>query len=310
MIEFAHIHKRYGAATAIADLSLTVEQGEVLALVGPNGAGKTTLIRVLLGLVRPTSGTVRVGGYDLQRDGVAARLLLGYLPQRAVLYGNLTVHENLAFLAQLRSVSPARIAEALALVRLEPMADRPVRTLSGGMLQRLGLAQALLADPPVLVLDEPTVSLDPQSTVEFKQLLRALHAGGTTVLLSSHILGDVQELADRVAILDHGHLVALASVAALAQQCALPERLRIQVGGPTGHEAVLSLQAGATTAELRGATLEVAVPHERKLAVLQALTMAGVVIHDFSSAPPTLEDIFLRLIDRRESGSRGERVSG
>jgi ABC-type multidrug transport system ATPase subunit len=255
---------------------------------------------VLLGLVRPTAGTVRVGGHDLQRDGVAARRLLGYLPQRAVLYGNLTVRENLVFLAQLRAVAPARIAEVLALVRLEPVADRPARTLSGGMLQRLGLAQALLADPPVLVLDEPTVSLDPQSAAEFKELLRALHAGGTTVLLSSHILGDVQELADRVAILDHGRLVALDSVVGLAQQCALPERLRIQVGAPTGHEADIALRAGASTAELHGATLDVAVPRERKPAVLQALLAAGVVIHDFSNTSPTLEDMFLRLIDQAE----------
>ncbi|MCU0490395.1 MAG: heme ABC exporter ATP-binding protein CcmA [Chloroflexaceae bacterium] len=302
MIEFAHIHKRYGAATAIADLSLMVKRGELLALVGPNGAGKTTLIRVLLGLVRPTAGTVCIDGHDVQRDGVAARLLLGYLPQRAVLYGNLTVHENLAFVAQLRGVSPVRIAEVLALVRLAPVAERPARTLSGGMLQRLGLAQALLASPPVLVLDEPTVSLDPQSTLEFKELLRALHAAGTTVLLSSHILGDVQEVADRVAILDHGRLVALDSVAALAQQCALPERLRIQVGEPSDHAVELARRAGAATAELHGETLEVAVPRERKLAVLQALMAAGVVIRDFSSAPPTLEAIFLQLLDQPVKG--------
>src|SRR5262249_41506048 len=161
-----------------------VEPGETLALVGPNGAGKTTLIRTLLGLVRPTSGEVRVAGHEVQRDGVAARQQIGYLPQRAVLYANLTILENLAFLAQIRGVPPARIAETIGFMRLEDVADRPVRALSGGMLQRLGLAQALLADPPILVLDEPTVSLDPTSVATFKALLRDLQGAGKTVLLA------------------------------------------------------------------------------------------------------------------------------
>jgi Cu-processing system ATP-binding protein len=150
MIEFAHVHKRYDQTVAIADLSLEVESGETLALVGPNGAGKTTMIRMLLGLVRPTSGMVRVAGQDIQQHGVAARQQIGYLPQRAVLYANLTVAENLAFLAQIRHVAEARIAETVELLRLDAILDRPARALSGGMAQRLGLAQAQLADPPIL----------------------------------------------------------------------------------------------------------------------------------------------------------------
>ena len=296
MIEFAHIHKRYGHTVAIADLSIDIKAGETLALVGPNGAGKTTLIRTLLGLVRPTAGVVRVAGHDVQQNGVAARQQIGYLPQRAVLYANLTVAENLAFLAQIRNVTQARIAETIDILRLESVLDRPARVLSGGMIQRLGLAQALLADPPILVLDEPTVSLDPPSVAIFKALLRDQHMAGKTVLLASHILGDVQELADRVAIIDHGRLVALDSVAALARRCALPERLWIDLAEVSGGEVDLARRAGAEMAALCGPQLEIAVPPERKLAVIQALLADGIAIRDFHSQAPTLEAIFSQLV--------------
>ncbi len=296
MIEFDQISKRYGATIAVNNLSLTVESGETLALVGPNGAGKTTLIRVLLGLVAPTSGAARVAGHDVQRDGIAARQRIGYLPQRAILYANLTVAENLAFLAQIRDLPPTRIAETITLLRLEENADRPARTLSGGTLQRLGLAQALLADPPILVLDEPTVSLDPPSVAAFKALLRDLRAAGKTVLLASHILSDVQELADRVAILDLGRLVAIDSVAGLARRCEMPEQLWIDLAEVSGNEAALARRAGAAVAELRGAALHIAVPRERKLAVMRALLAEGVAMRDFHSVAPTLDAIFSRLI--------------
>jgi heme ABC exporter ATP-binding subunit CcmA len=296
MIEFEHITKRYGSVVAVDNLSLEVERGETLALVGPNGAGNTTLIRALLGLLRPTSGTVRVAGYDVQRAGVAARQQIGYLPQRAVLYANLTIAENLAFLAQIRGTPLSRVIETIALMRLEDVADRPARALSGGMLQRLGLAQALLADPPILVLDEPTVSLDPTSVVAFKTLLRELQGKGKTVLLASHILSDVQELADRVAILDRGRLIALDSVVDLAQRSGLPERLWIELAEVSGNEAELARRAGAAAAELRGPALEIAVPRERKLAVLNALVDAGATIRDFHSQAPTLEAIFAQLV--------------
>jgi heme ABC exporter ATP-binding subunit CcmA len=298
MIDFDHISKRYGATLAVDDLSLAVASGETLALVGPNGAGKTTLLRVLLGLVSPTSGVVRVAGHDIRCDSITARQQIGYLPQRAVLYANLTVAENLAFLAQIRGVAPARIAEMIALLGLQEVPDRPARTLSGGMLQRLGLAQVLLADPPILVLDEPTVSLDPPSVAALKALLRDLRAAGKTVLLASHILGDVQELADRVAILDRGRLIALDSVAGLARRCELPERLWIDLEIVTGREAMLARRAGADEAEIIGSALRITVPRERKLVVFQALVESGASIRDFHSEAPTLEAIFARLISQ------------
>ena len=295
MIEFAQISKRYGATLAVDELSLTIPQGELLALVGPNGAGKTTLLRMLLGLIRPSGGTARVGGHDVQRDGQAARRLLGYLPQRAVLYGNLSVAENLAFLAALNELPASRVAEVIAQMQLGAVADRPARALSGGMAQRLGLAQALLTDPPVLVLDEPTASLDPQSVASLKTLLREQQAKGKTILLSSHILGDVQELADRVAILHNGRLIAADSVAGLAQRCALPEQIQVVLEAITGDEVELVSRAGAE-AQIEGDTLQVQVAPAWKPAVLRAILGAGLPIRDLRSSGPTLEAIFLHLV--------------
>lgn len=295
MIEFQRITKRYGATPAVIDLTLAVEPGELLALVGPNGAGKTTLLRMLLGLIQPSAGSASVAGHDVQRDGLAARRLLGYLPQRPVLYGNLSAAENLAFLAELHRLPAGRVAAALELTRLGDAADRPARALSGGMAQRLGLAQALLADPPALVLDEPTASLDPQSVAGFKALLHELRARGKTILLSSHILGDVQELADRVAILHAGRLIAADSVAGLAQRCALPEQIQVVLGSVSGQEVALVAAAGAE-AHVDGDTLSVRVTPARKPAVLQALLGAGLPIRDLRSSGPTLETIFLHLV--------------
>lgn len=295
MIEFARITKRYGVSLAVSDVSLAVAAGELLALVGPNGAGKTTLLRMLLGLIRPSSGTASVAGHDVQSQGLAARRLLGYLPQRAVLYGNLSVSENLSFLADLHGLPARRVAEVVELTRLGEAGDRPARALSGGMAQRLGLAQALLADPPALVLDEPTASLDPQSVASFKGLLRELQVRGKTILLSSHILGDVQELADRVAILHAGRLIAVDSVVGLAQRCALLEQIQVVLGAVGGHEVALAQRAGAE-ASVEGHTLTVRVTPARKSAVLQALLGAGLPIRDLRSSSPTLEAIFLHLV--------------
>lgn len=295
MIEYAQISKRYGSTLAVDAVSLTVAPGELLALVGPNGAGKTTLLRMLLGLVRPCAGAARVGGHDVQRDGLEARRQLGYLPQRAVLYGNLSVTENLAFLAALHNLPARRVGELIALTQLDEVADRPARALSGGMAQRLGLAQALLADPPALVLDEPTASLDPRGVAGFKALLRELHARGKTILLSSHILGDVQELAERVAILHEGRLIAAASVAGLARRCALPEQIEVVLGSVSGGEVALVARAGAE-ARLDGETLRVQVAPDHKPAVLQAILGAGLPIRDLRSSGPSLEAIFLHLV--------------
>ena len=299
MIEFAHVSKAYRKKLVVNDVSFEVAAGEVLGLTGPNGAGKTTLLRMVLGLVQPTAGTIRANGCDVRGDGRAAREQIGYLPQRVALYRNLSVTENLAFFASLRGLAPERLADVIALLRLEPVAGQQVRTLSGGWLQRVGLAQALLSDPPILILDEPTVSLDPQSVGVLKDLLRELQRRGKTIVLSSHVLSDVEELADRVAILHQGRLAALDSVAELARQYGMAEQLTIDLAEITGQEVPLAHSVGAQGASLAGSTLTIEVAGADKLAIMQRLIGAGVAVRNFHSARPQLEAICIRVLNRQ-----------
>jgi len=210
------VSKRYGRVTAVSDVSLSVRRGEVLGLLGPNGSGKTTLLRILTGYLAPTTGHVRVAGFDTQREPMDARRRIGYVPETLPLYGHMRVREFLWFIARLRGLSPSRAAAALdeiiERVRLGDVASAPIRTLSRGYRQRVAIAQGLVHDPEILVLDEPTNGLDPRQIIETRTLIRAL-AGARTIIMSSHILGEVGKVADRVAILLRGRLLDVRAVA-------------------------------------------------------------------------------------------------
>jgi ABC-2 type transport system ATP-binding protein len=224
MIELIQVSKRYGDKWAVRDLSLTVPRGELFAFLGPNGAGKTTTIKILCGLLLPTSGSVRIGGYDLAEHGEAARRLISYVPDQPFLYDKLTGREFLQFIADLygmpREQVGVRMAEVIRQFRLEDFIDDLTERYSHGMRQRTVFAAALLHQPQVLVADEPTVGLDPKSIRELKTLLRRLADEGTTVFLSTHTLDIAEELADRIGIIDHGRLLGLGSLAELRQQAA------------------------------------------------------------------------------------------
>jgi len=210
MIILSSVSKKYGEKEAVKKVSLRVETGEVLGLLGPNGAGKTTLLNMLTGFLAPTEGTITLEGHDICTEPREAKRLLGYLPESAPLYDEMTVVDYLKFVAALRLVVkediPAHVREIMKLTHLTDVAGRRIGNLSKGYRQRVGLAQALCGDPPVLVLDEPTSGLDPRQTVEFRELVRAL-AKGRTLIFSSHILSEVQEVCSRVVILDHGRIV-------------------------------------------------------------------------------------------------------
>lgn len=216
MIRYESFGKRYGPVEAVAGLDLEVREGETLALIGPNGSGKTTTLKAALGLVRPSSGRVTVAGRDPWRDGAAARAAVGYLPQRLSFPAGCTAREILEFYGRLRGAAPEEAERLLEYAGLADAADRAADGYSGGMRQRLGLAVALLGRPRALVLDEPTASLDPSGALAVRDLIRAVRADGTTVVLSSHDLGEVAALADRVAIFVAGRLAALGSPARLA----------------------------------------------------------------------------------------------
>jgi len=225
MIKLDRVTKKYGTKTAVHELSLDIAAGELFAFLGPNGAGKTTTIKMMCGLLFPTSGTVSIGGYDLRRDGDRARQLLSYVPDQPFLYDKLTGREFLQFIADMyglpRHKSTQRIAEVMELFELHEFIDELTERYSHGMRQRTVFAAALVHEPRVLIVDEPTVGLDPYSVRRLKDLLRRQADQGTTVFLSSHSLDVVEELADRIAIIEHGRLIACGTLRALRQQAAV-----------------------------------------------------------------------------------------
>jgi ABC-2 type transport system ATP-binding protein len=224
MIELEHVSKDYGTKPAVRDLSLRVEQGELFAFLGPNGAGKTTTIKMICGLLFPTAGRVRVGGYDVQAEGDRARQLLSYVPDQPYLYEKLTGREFLHFIADMYALAPdlgaRRAEEVIDLFGLDDFVDDLTERYSHGMRQRTVFAAALLHQPRVLVVDEPTVGLDPRSVRLLKDVLRRLAGEGTTVFLSTHSLDVAQELAQRIGIVDRGRLIGCGTLDALRRQAA------------------------------------------------------------------------------------------
>ena len=224
MIEITDVTKQYGPKVAVKDLNLVVPAGELFAFLGPNGAGKTTTIKMLCGLLFPTTGTVQVGGFDLKAQGDQARAVISYVPDQPFLYEKLTGREFLQFTADLYGMPPARtrekMAEVIELFHLDDFVDDLTERYSHGMRQRTVFAAALIHEPKLLIADEPTVGLDPKSIRELKTLLRQLATGGMTVFLSTHTLDIAQELADRIGIIDHGQLIGCGTMADLRKQAA------------------------------------------------------------------------------------------
>ena len=307
MIVAAHVTKDYGALRALDDVSFTVRRGEVAALLGPNGSGKSTLMRVLTGYFSPTAGSVHVGGADLALDPAAARRQIGYLPEHVSLYPELTVRRTLAFVAGVkglvRRAARTAVDDVMARCSLADVADRLVGKLSKGYRQRVGLAQALIGDPPVLVLDEPTVGLDPMQTIEMRALVRGLE--GRTVLLSTHVLSEASALCSRVVILAKGRLVAEDSPDGLARRLAglgqvvvrvegPPERVRACLAGLAGVSSVAARAAdeGAGTAFVLGSMEPEAVQRH----VGAAVVGEGWTLLEMRVETVALEELFVRLL--------------
>jgi ABC-2 type transport system ATP-binding protein len=304
MIALESVSKRYGARTVLHDLSFTVERGEIVGFLGPNGAGKTTTLRLISGYTTATTGRVRVAGHDMASEQVAAARHIGYLPERPPLYDNLDVAAYLGFVAKAKGLSrAARGAEIERVVRscrLEEVFRREIFKLSKGFRQRVGLAQALLGDADVLLLDEPTIGLDPGQIHETREAIRAAGAG-RAVLLSTHILAEVTPLCARVAILHHGRLLAIDT----------PEGLERAVQ----HSAAVVLEASAEVAALRDTLLGVdgvtAVEctgegrvHARCLvdardgveSAIARRVAARFDLHRLERQRPTLENVFLHYV--------------
>jgi ABC-2 type transport system ATP-binding protein len=244
MIETENLTKRYGDLTAVDNLNLEIPAGELFGFLGPNGAGKTTTIKLLVGLLRPSAGTARIGGHDVQREPLEAKSLVGFVPDQPYLYEKLTGREFLRFMADLYSVDPDRAArrgeDLLHLLDLDDRGDELIESYSHGMRQKTALAGALIHDPKVFFLDEPTVGLDPKSARLIKDTLRQLCDRGVTVFMSTHILEIAERMCDRIGIIQEGNLIASGTI----------EELRSGVGEGSLEDIFLELTGGAEYEEL------------------------------------------------------------
>jgi Cu-processing system ATP-binding protein len=293
------VTKHYGALHAVDGVDLNIARGEIFGLIGHNGAGKSTLFKMMLGLVPTTSGEIVIDGTQVGGRGFrAARQHLGYLPENVVLYDNLSGLETLRFFARLKGAPLEQCQPALERVGLAHAGKRPVREYSKGMRQRLGFAQALLGSPQVLFLDEPTNGLDPQAIRDFYATLRGLQAQGVTVIITSHILAELQERVDRLAIMADGKVQAVGSVQALREQTHMPLLFELDVDAdhvPAVAQALLQVIGAIPEPLPQG--LRLACPREQKMAVLAAIAPFGARVRDIKMQEPSLEDVFFGFSD-------------
>lgn len=313
MIEVTNMTKRYGRFVALDSINLTAQEGEVVGFLGPNGAGKTTTMRILTGYMPPTEGTARVAGFDVVEDSMEVRRHVGYLPETVPLYRDMTVRGYLLFMAQLRGTDQRRqrVDEALERVGMSERGRSLIRNLSKGMRQRVGLAQAILHNPEVLILDEPTIGLDPHQIQDVRTLIREL-GRQHTVMLSTHILSEAEQLCDRIIIIDRGHIVAEDTPNRLQERLHQGGRLFVRVGKRTNTDPVQVLQSvpGVSSVEPQGEGYVISARRNVDVRPALASAVVGHSLELLELRPwaTTLEEIFLELTSRlgQEPAEQGE----
>ncbi len=305
MIEADQLTKYYGSFLGIRDVSFQVEQGEVLGFLGPNGAGKTTAMRILTGFMPPSSGVARVAGYDVTTQSLEARRHIGYLPETVPLYTDMSVSDYLGYMGTLRGMdrkqTARRIAEVIGLCHLEEYRNSLISKLSKGFRQRVGVAQAILHEPDVLILDEPTIGIDPIQVVETRQLIKGL-GGQHTVILSSHILPEVSAVCDRVLIIHEGQMVAIDTPAHLSERLQSTQRIELEVRGPSAQVMpVLRELPGVQDVRRQGDgpvftyTVEVRPGTDLRERIASLVVERDWGLLRLESVEMSLEEIFLRL---------------
>ena len=302
IVDAVNVTKQYGDFKALDNLSLQVERGGVWALLGPNGAGKTTFLKCLLGL-KEFSGEIKIDGYNIKNDPKKAKNQIGYVPQHPSLYNEMTVQESLRYFGDMRDVKRSRLRELLEFVGLELWARQPVGALSGGMQQRLMLAIALLSDPPILLLDEPTANLDVNRQVEFRNLIGLLVKEGKTVILTTHLLGDVDHIAEKIMLLNKGQLVVKSSVSDLFKQLDLTSQMFVEITDTAKEQDAISAleKAGANDIQVKGSWFEMRIDPSKKISVIDNLREKDCTINDFKIEEPNLEDAFKKITSGEEN---------
>jgi ABC-2 type transport system ATP-binding protein len=306
VIEAKSLTKRYGTATAVNGVTFNVGAGEIFGLLGPNGAGKTTTILMLLGLSDISEGQARVFGHDPMREPLAVKRRVGYLPDSVGFYDNLTAADNLHYTARLMGLGVAerkqRIAAALARVGLREVANKKVGTFSRGMRQRLGLAEIVMKDARIAILDEPTNGLDPQASVELLELIRSLKSAGVSILLSSHLLDRVQSVCDRVALFNAGQIVLMGTVAELGRQV-LGGGFAVEVeaeGGVDVSKRLASLPGVRTVAQPAAGRWRLTCDRDLRGEAAAEVVAAGGRLNQLSLDRPSLETIYTRYFQAQE----------
>lgn len=296
------VSKSYGSEIVVSDVSLNIQAGECVVLVGHNGAGKTTLMKLMLGLTRPTTGRVEVLGENPAfSSAVAQHKNLGYLPESVAFYEAMSGREILVFFARLKGVSAADCEQLLDVVGLAQAANRRVGTYSKGMRQRLGLAQAMLGNPRLLFLDEPTTGLDPGLRQQFYELIEGLHKAGATSLISSHALSEVEARANRFIIMKSGVMVASGTLDELYQQAALPVQLKIAVASGLAASVAERLGSEIIISDISDTTLSLSCFNGDKMALVRRISDLGDLVDDLQIKPPKLDEVYSHFMNREAS---------
>lgn len=315
MIEVESLTKSYGPVQALTDVSFTVEKGEVVGFLGPNGAGKTTTIRILTGFLPATSGRARVAGYDVFEHPLEVKRRIGYLPEHVPLYPEMRVRAYLDFVASVKGLKgmerKRQVEKVMERCRVEDVAHKLIGSLSRGYKQRVGLAQALVNDPEVLILDEPTVGLDPTQIIEIRSLIREL-SGARTVFLSTHILQEASALCQRVIIINQGRIVAMDTSENLARQLQKTARLLLKIEGPKeaileglgSLEGVLQVQEKAFRDGVGSYVIETEKTEEIRKTLARTIVSKGWGLLELRPADLTLEEVFIKLVSEEPPAKR------
>ena len=307
VIETKGLTKRYGDFVAVDSLDLSIEKGEVFGLLGPNGSGKTTTILMILGLTEPSAGRVRVLGLDPARRPLSVKARVGYLPDQVGFYNNLTAFENLVYIAKLnglpREEAYRRIDAALDRMGLSEVADNLVGTFSHGMRQRLGVAELLLKQPEIIIMDEPTVGLDPEAARLFLQIIRDLREEGITILLASHLLHQVQQVCDRVGLFHRGRIVLEGTVPELARRVlGGAYRVKLQAEGPAQalEEALRSLPGAVEVQHAPPDHFVLEAAEDLRAEAAEAVIQAGGRLKALDIEEPSLDEVYARYFEEVE----------